>query len=154
MNRENFAPHQEVTRAEFVKMLARALSCRYENIGTQTSFHDVAPDMWYAEYIKFASENGWISGYSDGTFRPNDFITRDEATKILSRAIQLNVDTSIMTTTFSDVEENSEFIPFIETLKDKNIMKGKTTESFEPKSYIPRKEAARMIYRTFFGGQN
>lgn len=60
--------------------------------------------MWYAEYIKFAVANGWINGYRDGDFRPNAPITRDEAAKILSRAIQLNTkDTDIASTPFTDV---------------------------------------------------
>lgn len=153
LNREYFLPYQEVTRAEYVKMLVRSLACRYEFLGTDTGFPDVETNMWYAEYIKFAVENGWINGYADGDFRPNAFITRDEAAKILSRAIGLEIDKSISETNFADIEKNSEFIPYIETLKKHGIMKGKNEESFEPKSYIPRHESARVIYRTFFGGK-
>ena len=57
-------------------MLVRSLSCRYTYLGKDTGFKDVAENMWYAEYIKFAVQNGWINGYSDGTFRPNNPITR------------------------------------------------------------------------------
>ena len=91
-------------------------------MGTDTSFSDVESNKWYAEYIKFAVENKWINGYSDGTFRPNNSITRDEAAKILARAIQLSTHNQEQTL-FSDIEKNSEFIPYVETLREKGIMK-------------------------------
>ena len=152
-NVTQFQPSRNVTRAEFVKMLVRSLSCRYTYLGKDTPFPDVDKNMWYAEYIKFAVENKWINGYKDGTFRPNAPITRDEAAKILARAIQL--DTSNMksaNSSFSDVPNTSEFIPYIETLKSHGVMKGRNSNTFAPKEFIPRTETSRMIYRTFFGG--
>ena len=151
-NVAQFQPSRNVTRAEFVKMLVRSLSCRYTYLGTDTGFSDVDQNQWYAEYIKFAVENKWINGYKDGTFRPNAPITRDEAAKILTRAIQLDTQNSNTTTSFSDVPASSEFIPYIETLKSHGIMKGRNSNTFAPKEFIPRTETSRMIYRTFFGG--
>ena len=151
-NVAQFQPSRNVTRAEFVKMLVRSLSCRYTYLGTDTGFSDVDQNQWYAEYIKFAVENKWINGYKDGTFRPNAPITRDEAAKILTRAIQLSTQNSNYTTSFSDVPASSEFIPYIETLKSHGIMKGRNSNTFAPKEFIPRTETSRMIYRTFFGG--
>ena len=152
-NVTQFQPSRNVTRAEFVKMLVRSLSCRYTYLGKDTPFPDVDKNMWYAEYIKFAVENKWINGYKDGTFRPNAPITRDEAAKILTRAIQLSTQNSNYTTSFSDVPNTSEFIPYIETLKSHGIMKGRNSNTFAPKEFIPRTETSRMIYRTFFGGK-
>jgi len=152
-NVTQFQPSRNVTRAEFVKMLVRSLSCRYTYLGKDTPFPDVDKNMWYAEYIKFAVENKWINGYKDGTFRPNAPITRDEAAKILTRAIQLSTQNSNYTTSFSDVPASSEFIPYIETLKSHGIMKGRNSNTFAPKEFIPRTETSRMIYRTFFGGK-
>lgn len=154
LNTEYYSPNRSVTRAEFVKMLVRSLSCRYEHIGTDTGFSDVENDKWYAEYIKFAVENKWINGYKDGTFRPNAPITRDEAAKILSRAISLDTANASTETEFSDVEKGSEFIPYIESLKNLGVMKGRTAEQFAPKEQISRGETARIIYRTFLGGKN
>ena len=153
-NVTQFQPSRNVTRAEFVKMLVRSLSCRYTYLGKDTPFPDVDKNIWYAEYIKFAVENKWINGYKDGTFRPNAPITRDEAAKILTRAIQLDTQNSNTTTSFSDVPASSEFIPYIETLKSHGIMKGRNSNTFAPKEFIPRTETSRMIYRTFFGGKN
>lgn len=53
LNDRSFEPTRSVTRAEFVKMLVRSLSCRYTFSGTDSGFSDVDTNMWYAEYITF-----------------------------------------------------------------------------------------------------
>ncbi len=113
LNDRLFEPTRSVTRAEFIKMLVRSLSCRYEYMGVKTGFPDVDSKLWYAGYITYAVKNGWINGYADGDFRPNSPITRAEAAKILARAIQLP-DTKAITSSFADIPKNSVFIPYIE----------------------------------------
>lgn len=88
-NVQAFEPTRSVTRAEFLKMLVRSLSCYYTFLGKDTPYSDVSPNDWYAEYIAFAQSKHWINGYSDNTFRPNSPITRIEAAKILINAIHL-----------------------------------------------------------------
>ena len=158
INDRAFEPNQNVTRAEYVKMLVRALSCRYQKEGTNTPFSDVAESMWYAEYINFATNHGWISGYGDSTFRPDAPITRAEAAKILANAIQLKVNIGTSTqniqSSFSDVPNNSVFTPYIEALKDSKVISGRTKTTYAPNDYIPRTEASRLVYRTFLGGNN
>lgn len=123
INDTSFEPSRNVTRAEYVKMLVRALSCRYQKEGTNTPFSDVDESMWYAEYINFATNHGWINGYQDGTFRPDAPITRAEAAKILANAIQLETQTSgTVQSSFSDVPDNSVFTPYIEALKENKII--------------------------------
>ena len=66
-----------VTRAEFVTMMTAASSYK-DSIGEGSGvslFKDVKSDHWASEYIKLAVEQGWMSGYVDGTFRPDDQIT-------------------------------------------------------------------------------
>lgn len=121
-NVKNFEPNRNVTRAEFVKMIVRSLSCRYTFVGTDSGFSDVPANEWHAEYIKFAVENGWINGYEDGKFRPNAPITRAEAAKILSRSIKLQFPREIYNS-YKDVSDSSEFLPYIEALKNHGIMK-------------------------------
>ena len=61
INDYQFEPNRNVTRAEYIKMLVRALSCRYQKEGTNTPFSDVESTKWYAEYINFATNHGWIN---------------------------------------------------------------------------------------------
>ena len=72
--------NKSVTRAEFAKMLVMASS--YKDVVATTSksspFRDVAASNWSAPYIKIAASKGLLSGYSDGTFRPNNTITLEQ----------------------------------------------------------------------------
>jgi hypothetical protein len=54
LNDDTFEPFRDVTRAEYVKMIIRSLSCRYTFLGIDSGFPDVERDRWYAEYITFA----------------------------------------------------------------------------------------------------
>ena len=77
-----FRPTDNVTRGEFCAMVASAL-----NLSAASStlhFSDVAADSWYADAITAMASRGFISGYSDGTFRPNDSITYEQIVAILS----------------------------------------------------------------------
>lgn len=73
---------RNVTRAEFAKMLTAASSYK-DTISGQGSgyslFKDVKSSHWASEYIKAALDAGWMSGYTDGTFRPDDAISFEEA---------------------------------------------------------------------------
>jgi S-layer homology domain len=121
INKSTFEPSRLVTRAEYVKMLVRSLSCRYAFLGTDSGFNDVNKDAWYAEYITFGVKNGWMGGYSDGGFHPDAPITRAEAAKILSNAIKLEKNPNGVSS-FVDVPNNSVFNPYIEALKDNKII--------------------------------
>lgn len=78
-----FRPEQEITRAEFVSMVSRWKP----GVGSETvSFPDAA-GHWAQNAIENAASNGWIAGYEDGTFRPEQPITRAEAFAVLNRAL-------------------------------------------------------------------
>ncbi len=82
----SFRPNQQVTRAEFVALLVRALGL----VTVQTEndpFKDVPPDAWYAGALAAAKEAGLVNGYPDGTFRADQSITRQDATVLLGNAI-------------------------------------------------------------------
>jgi subtilisin-like proprotein convertase family protein len=152
LNTISFDPSRDITRAEFVKMLVRSLSCHYKSIGTDSWFPDVDKDKWYAEYITFAVKNGWMNWYADGMFHPNSPISRWETAKILARAIEL-ANPKTTTTVFDDVPDTSIFAPYVESLKNSGIFQWKSVSIFAPDQHIPRTEVSRIIYRTFLGGK-
>ncbi|THF73766.1 cadherin-like beta sandwich domain-containing protein [Cohnella fermenti] len=78
-----FAPTRGVTRAEFAAMIVRALGLPTQADG---SFSDVKTKDWYASSVASAKAYGLINGYTDGTFRPQQTITRAEAVAILNKA--------------------------------------------------------------------
>lgn len=89
---KDFRPTDSITRAEFAKIVCTVFGLEV-NTNTQVEpFNDVADNAWYAKYIaalynaKGVNKGTIINGYEDGTFRPNDKITRQEAAKIIASA--------------------------------------------------------------------
>lgn len=82
-----FKPGNSITRAEFAAMMVRALGFNVAGTSAVTKFSDVPAEYWASTYIKYASELGIIYGYNDGTFRPKNNITNDEAIAMLVRAL-------------------------------------------------------------------
>ncbi len=78
-----FRPEQPVSRAELVKLIASYFTVE----GGTSPFPDVPGGRWAAEVVSFAAEEGWVSGYPDGTFRPDAPVSRAEAVKILNHAL-------------------------------------------------------------------
>ena len=70
-----------VTRAEYAKMLVAASSYKDKVAGTSnvSPFKDVPYTHWAAGYIKTAVQQGWLTGYLDGSYRPNQTVTLEEA---------------------------------------------------------------------------
>ncbi len=78
-----FAPESNITRAELVTILCN-LHGGVDSTEAESSFSDVSPEKWYAPYIAMAEQLGWIAGYEDGTFKPENNITRAEAVTLLN----------------------------------------------------------------------
>ncbi|MEF3306238.1 S-layer homology domain-containing protein [Paenibacillus sp. GYB003] len=78
-----FDPDRSITRAEFAALLVRALGLAQQD---GTSFSDVRSSDWYAGAAATAAKAGLIDGYEDGTFRPNQVISREELAVLASRA--------------------------------------------------------------------
>ncbi len=74
----NFNPNDYITRAEFLKISLLHLGHNVYSVQS-AEFDDIEPGDWYYRYITFARSKGFVSGYNDETFRPNDNITRGEA---------------------------------------------------------------------------
>ncbi len=104
----SFRPDASVTRAEFA-----AIASRFEALTEGTkSFSDVPSSHWAAKYINFAATRGWVNGYADGTFRPNNSITRAEVAAVTCRLLERNADQSYIRShlselrAFTDVSES------------------------------------------------
>ena len=84
-NDGTFAPNAPITRAEFA-----AIAARFDDKNTDTSskFTDIA-SHWAKNEIGIAANKGWINGYPDGTFRPNQYITRAEAMTLVNRVLNV-----------------------------------------------------------------
>lgn len=145
-----FAPKSNVTRAEFAKMLIRALNL--ENSTATESFSDVSSTAWYAPYVAVAAEKGIITGRNSSTFDPNATITRAEMATMISRAVKALKPAA--TTDASALSKFSDAAKISASLKDgvafaasNNLVIGNAGK-FNPNATATRAEAAVIIYRT------
>ena len=83
-----FHPEDNITRAEFATIMSRFVST---SSNAAPAFSDVPADHWAAGYISTCVANGWIMGYPDGTFAPENPISRAEAVTILNRALNRGI---------------------------------------------------------------
>lgn len=81
---DRFSPERTITRAEFTTMAMRFCDGIPDG---ENIFSDVDQEDWFYEYVVGSIQYGWINGYPDGTFRPNDTISRAEVTTITNRML-------------------------------------------------------------------
>lgn len=109
-------PLDKISRAEFLTLAIRALK---KNVGEHDSvrnsvFPDVDYNAWYAPYIDFAFKEGVVSGYADGSFRPEATVTRIEALKILLELLGKEyVDTGEEIKEFRDLESGHWYSKYV-----------------------------------------
>ena len=99
-----FAPENTMTRAMFVTVLGRLAGVDVSEYKS-TSFSDVSTGLWYSEYVEWATEQGIVLGYGDGTFGPEKLITREQAILIIQRY----VNKCGITTESSDISDISDY---------------------------------------------
>lgn len=147
-----FAPDRNITRAEFTVLLARALGL--EAAGTSERFIDVPTDAWYADDVYAAVRVGIVTGYPDGSFRPQQTITREEAAVLISRAMayagttaSLRGDSTKMDS-FIDRNEIGDWATGgLRISIQAGIIDGLPDGSFRPAQETTRAEAAVMLKR-------
>lgn len=144
-----FVPHAQVTRGEFVTFLYRLVG--KPNIEATVSFDDVAnPARFYYESVAWAAGLGVVTGYGDGTFRPNNNITRQELATMLYRFAGLENDLTAPTEAlnyFPDRNDVSDFaVPAMRWATYYRIVRGNTGRLL-PRNTATRAESLTMLYR-------
>lgn len=156
MTKELYAPDQTLTRAEFATLLVRSLGLN-EGMGSANddlTFSDVASKTWYAGAVSIAVQAGLIQGYNDGTFRPNQEISREELAVLMNRALHFvlkNDDTINVELQLAKYEDGNTVASWakedVASLIQNDIFKGLTSSSIAPKQQATRAEAAFMLKR-------
>ena len=139
----NFIPNNNVSRAEFVKMVVGAF--KPESNGEQISFGDVTESDWHYNYINTAVKSGIIQG-DDKKFSPNSQLTRQDAAVILFRVIQKKGLNMFKQGSFGDEAEISEYaLDAVKSMSGAGLVSGYEGK-FNPKNNITRAETAQMVY--------
>ena len=142
-------PQGNITRAEVATIFYRLLTdeARTENWTQDNSFTDVDKDDWFNTPVSTLSAMGIISGYEDGSFRPNAPITRAEFAAI---AVRFFEEDSVIYEegTFNDVVGGEWFANAVQAAKEHGIIGGYPDGSFQPNKSISRAEACSIVNRT------
>lgn len=148
-----FEPKRNITRAEFAALVVRALGLDVS--GTTSKFKDVSSDKWYAATIATAVNAGLITGYEDGTFKPNANITRKELAAIVTRAIKFagkdvtltDEQISAALANFKDAGSLGWAKGEVAVAVSEGIVNGQTATTVAGNANANRAEAATMIAR-------
>jgi|GEM_PF-2152923 len=146
----SFRPESNLTRAEFMKII---LLGTYRDIpqATKKPFKDVEMDKWYVNYIAFGAQLGYIEGYQDGTFRPDQNISKVEALKILGELVTWNynsVDLQKTNNPFTDTDINEWYGKYLGYAINKNLLDD-SGNSFGPNTPITRGQITEYIFRDY-----
>ncbi|WP_245946715.1 S-layer homology domain-containing protein [Paenibacillus cellulosilyticus] len=140
-----FRPKNNVTRAEFTTMITRTFALQSAT-GVTPDFADAAKlPNWAKTAIAEAAAAGVVTGYADGTFRPNQLITRTEMTAILVRVLGLQLNAQEKPT-FADTDQIAAWAqPSIAAAVNAGIVKGSGGNKFSPASNASRAESVTII---------
>ncbi|HEX8219094.1 MAG TPA: S-layer homology domain-containing protein, partial [Chloroflexia bacterium] len=141
-----FRTNNDVTRGQLSKIVSNAAGFN-EAVSGQT-FSDVAPDSPFYAYVERMVSRGIISGYGDGTFRPNANATRGQISKIVANARSYTEPVSGQT--FSDVAPDSPFYAYIERMVSRGIISGYGDGTFRPNANATRGQTAKIVSNAFF----
>ncbi len=135
-----FAPAASLSRAEAAVIATRLLPLREE----EGAFSDVPSSHWAYEAIRKVAAAGLMVGYPDGTFRPEEAVSRAELTLLLARMIEAGYTGDME---FSDVPENHWAKEEIAALARMGILSGYPDGTFRPDEKINRGETAVILKR-------
>lgn len=141
-----FRPDAPITRAEFISMINKLFGFQAKG---PVLFSDVREDQWFYEVVSIAAQAGYILGKSDGTFRPNEVITREEACTMLGRALGQKVwEVEQKNLVPRDLAQVSEFaVAYVENLQALGLIQGYSDNTFRPQAPLTRGEAVMLIDR-------
>lgn len=140
-----YAPNDNVTRAEFIKMVISAMGLDLG--GAENAFADVAQDAWYAPYIASAYRNAIVLGDENGNFYPEAPITREDMVTILYRVVDAQEGVGRVEK-FTDAAQVSDYAKdAVGYFAAKGVVTGMSDGSFAPKNNATRAETAVIIHR-------
>ena len=145
-----YIPNDNVTRAQFVTMINKALGLSDEIETGNIEFTDVHHGAWYYEDVVKAATNGYVTGYDNGTFKPDAPISREQAATMISKAFGLSE--AAEKAGFLDTNRISNWArDFVNVVSEKGYLVGFPDGNFKPDLNITRAQSAAIVYRVLTG---
>ncbi|CEO21258.1 S-layer homology domain-containing protein [Paraclostridium sordellii] len=140
-----FRPDNQITRAEFVKLVNKYFGFNDKGI---SNFKDINQKNWYYNDVCIAIQAGYINGYEDNTFRPDNLITREEAAKIIVSIKNQQDNTYDKLDNFPDKHLVSNWAkPYVEGAIENGYLKGDDLKNLRPTNRITRAESVTLLSR-------
>ncbi len=145
----SFGYDNYLTRAELLKIVMVAVYMPADSI-SDVCFSDVQGDDWYVPYVCAAKEVGYISGYPDGSFKPNEPVNKVEALKMIAEALNWDIKSDLVGTVavFNDTYESEWYFKYVINALDKFYIEMTASGKFDPSNFITRGDAAEILFRT------
>lgn len=138
-----FRPLDSINRAELIKLLMSGANLQADQ-NLKSCFSEVGAEGWYVPWVCTAKQKGWVGGYADGTFKPENTVNKAEAAKIIFGVLGLDeADDALYR--FKDVPENAWFFQYATALG--NLYYIDWTRNFLPATFIIRGEVAEIVFR-------
>ncbi|WP_338558719.1 S-layer homology domain-containing protein [Paraclostridium sordellii] len=146
-----FRPDNQITRAEFVKLVNKYFGFNDKGV---SKFKDINQKNWYYNDVCIAIQAGYINGYEDNTFRPDNIITREEAAKIIVSIKNQQDNVYDKLNAFPDKHLVSNWAkPYIEGAIENGYLKGDDLKNLRPTSHITRAESVTLLSRIENNGE-
>lgn len=143
-----FRPGAKVARSEVAKMVAVAEELSLE--GSRLNFPDVSGTLWYYSYIEAVAGKGYLTGYEDGTFRPENNMTRGEFASFLTKYAKIRgLEGKGEAKIFTDVDSDSWYYQSVTEAAALGLVSGYSDGSFRPLETVTRGEVVTMLNRVF-----
>ncbi len=138
-----FKPYENATRGQLAKIITLAENWPIE-LPETPHFSDVPAGSTFYSFIETAYSHGVISGYEDGTFRPDNNVTRGQIAKIV--VLARGWEPVYTGEHFSDVASGSTFHPFVEAALTHGILSGYEDGTFRPGNNATRGQIAKIVH--------
>ena len=143
-----YKPNALVTRAQMAAFIARAMKLNVPDECNSSPFYDVDTNTWYCKYVEAIKSAGITTGYPDGSYRPDGYVTRAEMAAFLVKALHLNTQ-PCTTKPFVDVPIDAWYCPYVQALKNAGITTGYPDGTYRPDEAVTRAEMAVFLDRSF-----
>ncbi len=148
-SKTEFSPNSNITRAQFVQVLANINGIDTSSRNVTTSFTDVPKGKWYTHAVKWASENKIVNGVGNGKFDPNANVTREQMCVMLvnyAKFMGITLKTVETIENFADDSSISKWAKTaVYTCQQADIVNGKGANTFDPQGTGTRAEACVMF---------
>ena len=141
-----FRPENVTNRAEFLAFIINSLGVTQDLSGYKNCFPDVT-NQWYASYVCYAEAQDWVTGYSDGLFRPEQTVNKVESIRMVVSAFGFSKTEEMEEGMFLDLEDGSWYELFVNVAYHFGLIDLPEDKMLFPASGMTRGELAEMLVK-------